>query len=699
MSARCTFGIALLLMFFIKQASAFSSHNELLKKVKYKHQYLCDIDKDTIVKDTINKKDTIADTTIIHICSVNPDSALITYFYIKDFHQPIGFNLTVKDSAIDYIHRHRQNFCGIKNFSHLGNIGTAAISRNFYINTDLSLTFGRHAFTEYFYSMDSNKIYNCLHPASELFYVAGPKKEQLFKIIHNQPIGKNLTADLNYQLVNSQGRYAAQGVNNSNLSVYTYFNTKNDNYKFLWNYIHNKIEVNENGGIEGFIEDYLEENRKDAIPVLLTRDKNAKNRVKESVFYLEQTIKLWKASPVTECSPSLKRKYAAGGALSHAFQYKKQRLIYEQHNDSTFYGNNYFSTTQTYDSTLFQQIQNTLTLSNGFVYNKKTQKAALLNLFVKHDGAITKQYGVNPKLYRSNENEWFEKGIYKPVTNLLNREGQQISVGDQLSLDFPFGFQIEHHLEYLVFGLNNNDLFHKIALIKNFNTDSSSHINRISINAITIKRHPAWFEQKYISNHFEWFNHFTMSTTNSISADYQRKNLQFAIVMYHISNNVYFDQYAYPQQNKENINILTAKIFKRLNLWKFGLDISLIYQHVDNDETYRLPEITSINSFYFSHELIKKVLWIHTGADLTYFTAYYANAYMPSTRQFYLQDEQLIGDYPYCDVFVNFKLKKARFYLKMEHINSGASGNNYYLVPNYPVYERGLIFGFQWLLY
>lgn len=698
MSARCIYVIALLIVFFIKQQTTFSNNTTYLEKIPFEFGFFTDEKKDTIIKDSSSKNIPIDSTQIIHTCVVIPDSSLITFFHSNDFHQPIGYKLSIKDSALDYIHRHRLNYCKIKNFSHLGNIGSAIMNREYMPVTDLSLTFSRHAFTDYFYTIDSNKIYDCKHPFSELFYIAGPKKEQIFKIIHNQPITKNLTAGLDYSLLNSQGRYVAQGVNNSHFSAYAYFSTKKESYKFLWNYIHNKIAVSENGGILGYKEEYPTE-KNDAIPVQLTPDKFATNRIKESVFFLEQSVKLWKASANNEYSPVVRRKYAAGGSLSHTFQYKKQRLAYEHQQDSTFYDTNHLSTTQSYDSTIFQQIQNTISFINGFVYNKKTQKAILLNLFAKHDGALVRQYGINHKFYRSNGSDWFEKGNYKPLNNFLDHEGQQISIGDYLNIDFPLGFQIIHNLEYLIYGLNNNDLLHKLILEKHFRTDSINKVNKISIEALTVKRHPTWFEQKHISNHFEWFNRFAMSTTNSISASYQRKNLNLTIALHNINNNIYFDQNAFPQQNDKNINIISAKLFKRWHIWKFGLDINLIYQNIDNDSTYKLPELTSINSIYFSHELIKKVLWIHTGADLTYFTAYYANAYMPATRQFYLQDNELIGNYPYIDVFLNFKLKKARFYLKIEHINSGLSGYNYYLVPNYPVYERGLVFGFQWLLY
>ena len=72
------------------------------------------------------------------------------------------------------------------------------------------------------------------------------------------------------------------------------------------------------------------------------------------------------------------------------------------------------------------------------------------------------------------------------------------------------------------------------------------------------------------------------------------------------------------------------------------------------------------------------------GFDLFYNTSYYANAYMPSLAVFYQQQEKQLGNYPYFDVFLNIRLKRVRFFLKYEHLNSGWIEKNFFTALHYP---------------
>lgn len=94
---------------------------------------------------------------------------------------------------------------------------------------------------------------------------------------------------------------------------------------------------------------------------------------------------------------------------------------------------------------------------------------------------------------------------------------------------------------------------------------------------------------------------------------------------------------------------------------------------------------------------IAHVLNTELGADLRYFTAYEAPDYNPAVGQFATQDSQLrtkIGNYPWVNVYVNFQLKRARFYVMYTHVNKYAG--SYFLTPHYPTNERILRLGISW---
>jgi hypothetical protein len=72
---------------------------------------------------------------------------------------------------------------------------------------------------------------------------------------------------------------------------------------------------------------------------------------------------------------------------------------------------------------------------------------------------------------------------------------------------------------------------------------------------------------------------------------------------------------------------------------------------------------------------------------------------MPATAAYYRQNSSLTGNYPYLNVFINFKLKRTRILLMFDHLNSGLSGYNYFMVPSYPMNVRMIRYGFAWTFY
>jgi len=90
---------------------------------------------------------------------------------------------------------------------------------------------------------------------------------------------------------------------------------------------------------------------------------------------------------------------------------------------------------------------------------------------------------------------------------------------------------------------------------------------------------------------------------------------------------------------------------------------------------------------------------LQPGIDLHFLTAYYADAYMPATAVFYMQNDKKIEEQLYIDVFVNFKIKRARMFLKYSHVNAGLLGYNYYSIPGYPMHDRIMQFGISWMFY
>lgn len=110
-----------------------------------------------------------------------------------------------------------------------------------------------------------------------------------------------------------------------------------------------------------------------------------------------------------------------------------------------------------------------------------------------------------------------------------------------------------------------------------------------------------------------------------------------------------------------------------------------------------MPEFLAYLTFTFNMRFMKGALNTRSGFDLWYNSTYYADAYMPALRSFYLQNEKQIGNFVHADFFINFQVKRTRFFLKTQNILSAfARHYNYYTVPHYPLQDLGVKFGLDW---
>ena len=91
------------------------------------------------------------------------------------------------------------------------------------------------------------------------------------------------------------------------------------------------------------------------------------------------------------------------------------------------------------------------------------------------------------------------------------------------------------------------------------------------------------------------------------------------------------------------------------------LKLFACYQQSDKDY-YRLPEIISYADFNINGHL--KALELQFGVVGWYFSSYFANTYDPALNQFYLQNEKMIGNYPYFDFYIH-KIQKTELMVEL----------------------------------
>lgn len=218
---------------------------------------------------------------------------------------------------------------------------------------------------------------------------------------------------------------------------------------------------------------------------------------------------------------------------------------------------------------------------------------------------------------------------------------------------------------------------------------------------------PAFYMRHYQSNHFWWDNddmdkEFRTRIEGELDIARWRTNLKVGVE--NIKNYTYFGMEATPKQFSENIQVVSAKLNQNFKLGILHLDNEVSWQKSSNNDILPLPDLSLYHNLYLETKLAKRVLTVQLGADLRYFTKYYAPAYSPGIQQFHLQPDvdssgrvkTEIGGYPFINVYANFHLKRTRFFVMMYHVNQGMGDSNSFMTPHYPVNQRLLKLGLSW---
>lgn len=151
-------------------------------------------------------------------------------------------------------------------------------------------------------------------------------------------------------------------------------------------------------------------------------------------------------------------------------------------------------------------------------------------------------------------------------------------------------------------------------------------------------------------------------------------------------------------QSSRGTQLLAVTLSQGFKWGPFNWDTELTYQATTNKDALPLPVFSGYTNMYLTFR-IAKVLRTELGADLRYFTSYYAPAYSPVIGQYATQDASAavkVGNYPVVNAYVNFHLKRTRFYLMASHVNGSSTGKNSFLVPHYPLNRLVIRFGVSW---
>lgn len=234
----------------------------------------------------------------------------------------------------------------------------------------------------------------------------------------------------------------------------------------------------------------------------------------------------------------------------------------------------------------------------------------------------------------------------------------------------------------------------------------------LTLRASSINKKPTFYYRHYQSNYLWWSNNLSKQLSNNagITLESRRLALRLRGDIYNITNYTYFKTAIQNgAEGKHTINTEVAQASKNISVFAIALDKdfrygilnwenSIIWQTTNSKEILPLPVITAYTNLYLKFR-IAKVLKTEVGADLSYFTKYYADTYSPALGLYANQPtEDLIkvGGHPIISVYANFHLKHTRFYLMASHLNYNKEGGTTFGAPHYPVNPFVIRFGLSW---
>ena len=654
--------------------------------------------------------DSITPNPIPHSHAVPIDSTFVTYYNIA-FDSIFLNSPKVIDTNTFHASNHEMLERSNTIYSTLSNTGLAHKSMRFGYQSDLGFDLSLPAFSAYIRNEKNMSTYQSVLPYSELrYYFTTSDKEQVLNVKFGRQFIKNLFVSFEFNTEVSPGVFKNSKSLNNYFWINAHYFTKDKRYGVLAYWFRNKLEMSENGGIQND-EAYINNTESDNSAVL-TQLTNAQNYIKSSGAGFEhyfnllprtKQIKVTESDSISDLSmdsiavdtlnPLVKdtvstqyntkeRKFTLG-RICHSFNYQRNQLFFNENSPNVaFYQpfDTLLNPEKTTDSTIVTGIRNSLKW-NSLGYQSYSDDVP----FFVYAGL---NYGIfKVKMFNYKEHKMQQVGNF-----------QQLSVNGGIIINLFKSSRITGQGEIITLGYQIGDFnlkgqWHQYIGTKEHNYGSATF-------DFNLKRQSAnWFETSYSSNHFRWENDFHAATYLSMDLKYRYKSFGIGVKQTTINDLIYFGLEAKPEQHDGMVSIREAYGNFYYKLWRFEMEGFASLQKASNEDVVHLPLFMARMKLAYSQPIFHKAATIQPSLTVQYFTKYYADAYMPALRTFYLQNEVKIGNFPFIDLAISIKVKKADIYVAYNNMFLLTGNHDAFIAPHYPMRGSKVFIGVNWRLF
>ncbi len=578
--------------------------------------------------------------------------------------------------------------------AYTGNYGGAYLDNDFYARNYHSEFYLFQTHDAYLLTPSKINYFNTTTPLTILDYSQSENKnrnnETRLNVLHSQNVTPKLNFTLRYDQAKSDGQYNFQENKNHFITLYSSYNS--DKLDVYGGIIFNRIFNDENGGMQN--DGDLGNVESEYVVMRLT---DAGSVYKNSYYFASGEYKLG-----TRDTSESKDSFRPFASVIYSFLLSNNLRMFwegEEGDNSGFFPDSYMNPDFTRDSVRFRSVTNLIQLKFHESPQKKYSFGKRAFAGVELDRSSYAAPGYSQPIYPFHPGDYDNNGYSGPPARWNTRSYSNIFVGGGIfrraGKFWNWNFNGRQYLTGFKAGQTelNGTISKPIHLLK----DSLS-LFVIKGNLWNLR--PDYFQQDYFSNRVKWNNDLVNEQVMNASCSVitPGKHLDAGFRYSLINNFIYHDTLGIPAQTKNELLILSAYLDKEFHLGNFTLATHCSWQKASSVRFIHLPDLQA--RVLLSYDMVlSKVLFVQLGADVRYNTRYYADAYQPATGFFYLQDEKMLGNYPYADAFANLKLKRTRVFFQYMNIGSLGLKPEYFTALHYPMNKATFRMGVAWSFY
>ena len=701
-------------------------------------QKLVELDSILAAKDSIRayKDSIIENTPRILNTYVLPDSMQYKRLVMWDHDRYFNdIRLRENDTTYNY---HFTEYPFLKddvNAVYLGVIGSPTETYNFFKREEAENAVFYTPYMAYSYTPENLPMYNTKTPYTELAYwgtlfANAEKEESNVRVMTTQNILPELNLRLEYNRFGGNGMLQNEDTDNRTfVAAANYLGKK---YFMNVGYIYNRIEKSENGGIidNSWIRDTTVDAREIAV-----RLKEAGNTVKKNTVFLDQSYRIpfdflskeaREERKARKAEKAFRDSLMATGDTAAISRYLLAQAEKEAASamsadsidtDITTAFIGHCSEYSVYTKSYYDEISSSDTdgrdfFGNNFYLNPTASRDSLRvmkldnRIFLRlqpwsSDGIVSKlDVGIGDKLLNYHD---FNRLSYLQKSKPVVRNSAYLYAGAQGQLKKYMHWNATGRYTFL--GSEINDFSVNANLSVNFypfRRHRNSPLN-LNFHFETSLREPDYYEQHLHTNHYWWDNNFGKVSTTKAEASLNIPvwNLSAFFGYALLGNNIYYDNHGSIQQNEVPMSVMTASVMKNFRLWNFHFDHKALFQLSSNEDVLPLPMLALNFRYYFQFNVVRDVMQMQIGANATFETKWHAPAYNPVLGVFHTQNEEMYGNCPYIDVFVNIQWKRTCIFIKAVNLGMGWPNKSadYFSAHHYIRPQQAFKVGIFWPFY